>query len=81
MMAGLGIGFVPRQAIAIERKAGLLSEIAVDSVLMSRSLWFLKPEVDRPFENLERFCTMLEQEDWMPAALDLRPTPVTARMS
>lgn len=76
VMAGLGVGFVSRQAVAVERRAGLLSEVVVEDVTIERTLWLLKPAPDKSFVHLERFCEMLEQKDWLPDALDLRRHPL-----
>lgn len=64
VMAGLGVGFVSRFAVASERGAGLIGEIPIEGVQIERKVWLLRPQ--RAFVHQERFCELLTGEDWLP---------------
>lgn len=69
VMAGLGVCFVSRYAIAMELAAGLLKEVTVPGLTISRTLWLLRPVADKQTENQRRFCDMLLSGDWVPPSL------------
>lgn len=67
VMAGLGIGWVSRYATTLEQAAGLVQEIGVAGLTVTRTLWLLKPPAERRFVHQERFCELLQSDVWRPA--------------
>lgn len=61
VMAGLGVGFVSRHAIAVERRAGLLVEIPLAGLTLERTLWLLRPPRERSFPALDWFCAYVAE--------------------
>lgn len=66
VMAGLGVGWVSRHATFMERKTGLLREVAVEGCSVRRTLWLLRPQHDRTVIHQQRFCEMLLEGSWIP---------------
>lgn len=66
VMAGLGVGWVSRHATLMERKAGLLKEVAVEGCTIRRTLWLLRPQHDRTVIHQQRFGEMLLGGEWLP---------------
>lgn len=60
VMAGLGVGFVSRHAIAVERHAGLLLPLPLADVRIERSLWLLRPPQEKSFPALDAFRAEVE---------------------
>lgn len=69
VMAGLGVGFVSRYAIAHELQARTLVEVRIRDFAIGRSLWLLRP-AEKPLPaHVLCFCEMLMQGDWLPPEL------------
>lgn len=68
VLAGLGVGFVSRFAVATQRHAGLIREVAIAGVRIKRTLWLVRPAPERAFVHQERFCELLHRhQQWLPA--------------
>lgn len=73
VMAGLGLGFVSRYAIADELRAGSLVEVRIQDFSIGRKLWLIRPAEKKLATHTLRFCEVLESPDWLPPQLrDLR---------
>lgn len=70
VMAGLGVGFVSRLAVATQRYAGLICQIELPGVRMRRRFWLLRPPAEKAFVHQERFCELLARRDWLPPELN-----------
>lgn len=66
VLAGLGIGFVSRSAIAYELAAGLLSEVRIQGLTISRPMWLLHPAESTLPVHHQRMIDLLLAMDWMP---------------
>ena len=66
VMAGLGVGFVSRHATRIERQAGLLAEVELEGIELTRTLWVVQPPSTRLGEHHHRFAELLEERSWLP---------------
>lgn len=64
VLAGLGVGFVSRFAVATERHAGLVCVVPLAGVQVERSIWLTRPAPERAFVHQERFCEVLLERDW-----------------
>jgi DNA-binding transcriptional LysR family regulator len=71
VLAGLGVGFVSRFAVATERHAGLVRVIPIEGVEIRRAIWLVRPVHERTFVHQERFCELLGGEDWLPDLSDV----------
>jgi DNA-binding transcriptional LysR family regulator len=69
VMAGLGVGFVSRFATGMERRAGLLAEVAVPGFRITRTLWLIRPTAERLAPHQARFGEMLTRGGWLPGEL------------
>ena len=69
VMAGLGLGFVSRYAIADELKAGTLVEVRIQDFGIGRTLWLIRPSEDKLPAHSQRFCDVLKRADWLPPHL------------
>jgi DNA-binding transcriptional LysR family regulator len=67
VMAGLGVGFVSRYATDLERQAGLLVEVPITGVAITRTLWLLRPTGAKLAEHQAHFCDLLLGGGWLPA--------------
>jgi DNA-binding transcriptional LysR family regulator len=68
VMAGLGMGFVSCFATSLERRTGLLAEVGIENFHIPRTLWLIRPADTRLTPHLQRFCELLEGQDWLPEA-------------
>lgn len=66
VMAGLGVGFVSRFATELERRAGLLVEVPIAGVAITRTLWLLRPTGARQASHQAQFCELLLKGGWLP---------------
>lgn len=64
VMAGLGLGFVSRYAVTAEQRAGLLAEVPIEGVSIRRSLWLVRPPLERLPDHMRDFCALLAQGGW-----------------
>lgn len=66
VMAGLGLGFVSRYAIADELKARTLVEIPIRDFAIRRKLWLIRPAEKNLPSHLQRFVEVLMSPGWLP---------------
>ncbi len=66
VMAGLGLGFVSRYAIADELRAGTLAEIRIRDFRIGRTLWLVRPAEKKLPVHVQRFIQLLMSADWLP---------------
>jgi DNA-binding transcriptional LysR family regulator len=66
VMAGLGLGFVSRYAIAEELRAGTLAEIRIQDFGIGRTLWLIRSSEKKLPAHVQRFCELLLSADWLP---------------
>ncbi len=69
VMAGLGLGFVSRYAIADEVKAKTLVVIPIRDFTISRKLWLIRPAEKNLPSHLQRFVEVLMSPGWLPPPL------------
>lgn len=68
VMAGLGVGFVSRNAIDVELAAGRLSVLRVRDVPIERPLWLIRPQGRKLAIYQQRFVDTLTSGAWAPEA-------------
>lgn len=73
VLAGLGVGFVPRCAMAVELKANLLSAVRLRGLRIVRSWWLLRPSRSPGTLSHQRFQELLRETNWLPPTLGLKP--------
>jgi DNA-binding transcriptional LysR family regulator len=69
VMAGLGLGFVSRYAIADELRGGTLAEVPIQDFGIGRTLWLVRPAEKKLPVHLQRFVEVLLSADWLPPPL------------
>lgn len=72
VMAGLGVGFVSRFAIATARYAGLLRKVPLHGVRLERWLWLISPASESAaLPHHQGFCDLLLRREWLPQVLEM----------
>ena len=66
VMAGLGVAFVSRYAVATEIPAGLITPVAIEGMRITRPLWMLRMTPEQPATAEQAFCDMLSAGEWLP---------------
>jgi DNA-binding transcriptional LysR family regulator len=64
VMAGLGVGWVPSYAIREEQAHGTLVVVAVEGLLVRRSLWLLRSQRASDDLGATTFCDILRSRAW-----------------
>lgn len=65
VMAGLGVGFVSRHAIAVELEAGRLAALRIQDMILERPLWLLRPQGRRLAIYQQHFVDTLLTGEWI----------------